>query len=409
MMKLKKSVVENTLIFMSFGLLFVDAFTGYILFSYHFNSNISLMYKMFFLLLCLVYCFSANQSNYKIVLVLMLSALIWSVSQNITNATSYAIRDLGDSLKVISLFIVFYTFSQFHNYDVKKFIKLFISINIIILLINILATKMGYGNSAYSSFGAKGFFQAGNSLSSIIILLSSFCLHFALRKSRGIFFVSLSIFLVIALMVGTKSGMLGVLIVGLLVLCSTFKVTLKNISAVSLMLFLIFILAIKVYEFLLTTPFFDRFIFVYENTGIWGALLSGRVAFLEDIYPYFMNSSYLELLFGLGSGGLSVFEKPLVEMDWFDMLFQFGFIPTIIYGIGLFSLLKKNYTFPGNQIDEFAEDLSNSSVVASIVLVIISVISGHVLLNGVVTFFWSVLLSLPFWYSNSLSEIKLTD
>ncbi|WP_270804871.1 O-antigen ligase family protein [Aeromonas sp. QDB66] len=397
-MLIDRRLVQQVLLTLSLGLLFFDALTGFVYFRFGVNSNLSTIYKLIFVFLCIVYCFENSRTTreYKLMLVAVIFCLLWATAININaNRISFYIKDIGDSIKLISVFVVYFTFSKLGQYDSKDFTKKFLLISTAVLVLNIVATVMGFGQSAYSNnFGAKGFFQAGNSLSSIVILISTFSFVLLKRLKEIYFYACFTFMVVIAYYIGTKSGMLGVLLSGILVILSRFKLSFRHMILISIAFLVVTYSAFWLFDFILNSVLYDRFIFMYENRGLLGALISGRDEFFRNIAPYFFNSDLLTLSFGFGTKGLAIFEKPLVEMDWFDMLFQFGFIPTFLYFSMFFVLLKDLH---GIKVNEFSynADLKSAALISTYILLCTSFISGHVLLNGVVTFFWGVLISLP--------------
>ena len=392
--------IERTLIYMAFGMLLIDAITGLFLLKFGVNTNLSTIYKIFFLMGCLILLYKQSIVEFRLAFGLLIMLMIWALYNNLTYDLSSFIGDFGDGLKLLSPIIVFFAFTHFRFHEAKVFVIKFVGISLSVLTINIIFTLLGVGRSTYGDFGAKGFFQSGNSLSAIIVLLSAFLLTLCYRRGMLAFLASFFVMLVMAVAIGTKSAMLGVVLVAGMIFVLRFRASYSQIVISGVILIVLSMLMFAAVKVLMETALYDRLMFFYSNGGLTRVLLSGRDSFLLEILPTFTQSGVADLLFGMGAEKLNSFDKAKVEIDPVDILFTFGFLLTFLY-FGLLSLvLGKVLTLSLLRDDPWHADLKLAASISICVLLFMSFVAGHVLINGVVTFVWGVTLALPFWHRN---------
>lgn len=401
-MRLRVIAVERILVYMAFGFLIIDSVTGLFLLKFGVNTNLSIIYKIVFLMGCLVYLSKQSKFEFQLSLALVLLVIIWALVSNFSYGLSSLFMDFGDGIKLLSSIIVFFAFSCFKFYETKKFVGKFLIINLSVLVFNIFFTLIGIGRSTYGNFGAKGFFQSGNSLSALIILLSALLLTFCYRRGMLAFLTAFLVMLTMSAFVGTKSAILGVLVLAGMIFLLRFRATyiqlvLSGVSLITLML----VMNVAV-EMMQQSALYGRILFFYDNKGLSGVLLSGRDAFLLDILPTYTESGFIDIFFGMGSEKLSFFDKAKVEIDPVDILFKFGFLIAFLYFGLLLLVLSKVFTLRLLHNDHSQADLKLAACSSAIVILLMSFISGHVLINGVVTFTWGIILALPLWHRNNV-------
>ncbi|MBY5978955.1 O-antigen ligase family protein [Ferrimonas balearica] len=401
-MQFRVIAVERILIYMAFGLLLIDAVTGLFLLKFGVNTNLSILYKIVFLMGCLVLLYKQSSFEFQLSFSLILLLIIWALANNVTYGPSSLIEDFGDGLKLLSPIIVFFAFTHFKYHEAKDFIVKFVVITLGVLVVNIVFTFIGIGRSTYGNFGAKGFFQSGNSLSAIIVLLSAFLLTLCYRRGMLAFLTSFLVMLATAAAIGTKSAILGVVLVAGMIFVLRFRATYTQLAISGVIFIVLSALMFVAVKMLMETTLWDRILFFYNNGGLTRVLLSGRDAFLLEILPTFTQSGFADLFFGMGAEKLHYFDKAKVEIDPVDILFKFGFLLTFLY-FGLLSLvLGKVFTLPLLRNDPWQSDLKLAACISTSVLLFMAFIAGHVLINGVVTFIWGAMLALPFWHRNNV-------
>ncbi|WP_026957850.1 O-antigen ligase family protein [Aliagarivorans taiwanensis] len=398
-------ILERFLFSMACGLLFVDSLTGFFVMKVGVDLKISVLYKLLFLFVGLFQLLRRNYSYFLFSVGLMTFAISWSVAQNITGGLHFLVFDFGEALKLVSTFIVFLVFSTFRLISCKNSYPKFIKITLAVLSLNIFASIIGIGSTAYGLFGAKGFFDSGNALSGIIVIICTFMLVDAIKKGTLVFCATSLFYAILAALIGTKSGILSVIIISMLVLLSRFYLTPKILMTLSALLPIVVVASVFVYQLFLESAIFERIVHFYNTGGLTRAILSDRDLFFWDIYPSFIEEGLPRLLFGYGFEELNKFNKPRVEIDPIDIVFIFGLLTFTVFVIFLRLLFKSVELLPNND-DSVMRDLKLSISISTFVLIVISSIAGHVLFNGFVTFLWGVTIAMPFWRRNNIDYCR---
>jgi len=394
----KERLRETILCLLSFFFLFVDSINGFVLSKFSFNSGLSLMYKLLFLVLCIIYLLKKNIQMFLVIITILFYVFSWAALKNIFGDATFLITDFSELLKLFTAIIVAITFSQFRFISPYIFLKLFFTFQLIIIVINVFFSLLGIGEMTYGTFGAKGFFYGGNSLSSILILIFGFFLF--LYKSRGDikFFAVFILFMLLAILIGTKGGVLGLFLI-------TIFLVLRDLNSRSFYLYALLCSAVVGLFFinaeeLIGSSLIQRILYFYEQGGIARVIFSGRDDFFTDIYPTFLSAGELVYLWGFGHGGLDQFSKPLVEMDVIDIVFKFGFVTLLLY------LVLVCYLFANIHISHNIVRSTYYQMVMtlSVILFFIGLIAGHVFFNGIVAPLLGIMLSIPVWEKNYISR-----
>ena len=403
---MKKNVefqLEYILSILAYGLLFIDSLTGFFVLKFGVDLKLSILYKVIFLFLGLILLLRRDSKLFIISFSALFFIILWSIFQNIFTSGKYLLFDFGEGLKLVSTFILFFVFSTFKYIDSISFCKRLIFVSLFTLVLNVFFSLIGIGTTSYGVFGAKGFFYAANALSGIIVLLSSFVMVHTFNKSIKSYVISTAALLLLAAMVGTKSGILGVLILFGLLPLLRFNVTPKVLGALIIIFPLLIITGFYIYQIFIESAIYERIVYFYETGGITRALLSDRDMFFMDIFPSFIDQGWIRLLWGFGFDNLNGFNKDTVEMDPIDIVFIFGLFTTTLYFLIMGYIFYKIRTIP-TENDPVMDEFKLSIGISSFVLFLISCIAGHILFNGVVTFIWGVTLALPFWRENNLAR-----
>ena len=262
--------------------------------------------------------------------------------------------------------------------------------------------NFGFKTYEITKAGTLGFYNSANEISGIISLLTPFMFILLAGKNKYLMkTLMLIIFLVVILMMGTKTPLLSLCItLGSIFMyyfyhCikkKTYKpivysLVLIIIGFISLMLVLPktnFYKNIEVHlEFLEVDNVFEVFT---EYELIDHFIFSQRLTFLEDKNELYKDSSVYEKIFGIGYTQDNKLYKA-VEMDYFDIYYSHGFIGFILYfGIYvyvLFNVLK----------DKQKTDFNRCMRLVSLLLIIIlSMFTGHIITGPAVSFIAAVII-----------------
>jgi hypothetical protein len=303
---------------------------------------------------------------------------------------SYFLIGFTYAFKIIFASVIyFFTVEMLAKYGVIKILRLFRNSAVLYSLIFFISIAAGLSYSTYyeGSFGSKGLFSSGNSLSIYFGSMSLIGLYiFFLSRRRLDFFLS-GLLMISALFVGTKTSILFIVFYILLLLyrISFFYKSLLLLLVASLFFNDVFFL------------FFDVIILRFENSGsISSFLASSRDVFVVDaLSNFYIEGIYiLRLFFGFGiymsfrtvSDDISLYDT--LENDFFDIFFSYGFV-----GIFLFLIFYFFHVFRAIYSKNFEPLLIFSS------LFLISGLIGHVLFDAMAV--------IPFVLSAALTTIKL--
>jgi len=196
------------------------------------------------------------------------------------------------------------------------------------------------------------------------------------------FFFIILLLSIVSLLIGTKSGFLGVL------LCAGFVIAMHmdaRALAYGLLLLILFTLGMFFFgEQLLEQPLFQRVLFFYDNGGITRVLFSGRDVKLMAIWPLFERADAWQWLLGLDMQAMQRVGVTRVEFDWMDMQINFGILLSLVVYLGYWVLFSRLLIQPKSTV-------VSAAIIAFLVLIMVSAIAGHVLYNGMVTPLWAAL------------------
>ena len=141
-------------------------------------------------------------------------------------------------------------------------------------------------------------------------------------------------------------------------------------------------------DFLTAIGLYDKIIWVIQEKGVWGLILSGRIEFSNQILDaYFESSKWFEYLFGIGTIGMSDYfnTKYSAEVDPVDIFVYFGVIGSfIVYTFTIFMLL------PSLLLLKTKKYFPPIIVLVNIVLLMLSIFSGHILNSGMLGLLWGM-------------------
>lgn len=305
------------------------------------------------------------------------------------------------SVEIANIFQIFYLpflIMFFNNYSNKyvndKFIlKLyFIYLNLIIIpyLLGI-----GYSVSEFyeEKIGYLGLFYGGNEISAILIGLLPTSINALIKnKNKIINIVFIVELLVCTILVGTKTLMLGVIIVILYFSIKYLKNNFNSFSKlkkrltiiVPVIFFIVFIVVLPytpMYKNIVTAAKFFNVDFsnLFSMYGLNKIVFSGRLGFLEKINDIFINSSILSIFMGIGK--TTLINTKLIEIDIFDIFYSIGIIGFVIWILYMIKGMKNSKL---NGIYKFT----------FILLIIISIFAGHILTSTNVSIYLALMIIL---------------
>ncbi len=300
------------------------------------------------------------------------------------------------------LFQVFYfsfNIYFFINYDNKVINDKFIyKVYLIYLNLIIIPYLLGIGVYASDYYigksGYYGLFNGGNEISAIILGLMPITIYYLIKnKNWFLKLFTLIETLACVILIGTKTILLGTIIIIIYFIFNFIKRNYKIISRKQyIYLGLVFILILVISYFVLPmTPLFKNIYLAlkffnvnsirdFTNIDVIDSIIfSGRLNLLKSINEIYMNSNILIKIFGLGESTL--LNLKLIEIDIFDIFYSIGILGSLVYLI-IFILIIKNIKL--NSIYKFS----------FILLLIVSLFTGHILTSTCVSIYFGILVLL---------------
>ncbi|MBZ5486431.1 O-antigen ligase family protein [Halomonas aquamarina] len=381
--KLKKCF---NLILLGFLLLWpaVDTLNGYFYYQDASFVSISAPYKavgfIFIVILMLLY-YPYRFFQFLLLVATISFCLIYQIAvyEEISESVAWAVRGL------LTMALLLYLISEKGEnvfWTRKKIVNLML-FYFFVMAVNVALGVAGVGESQYAGgIGGKGFIIAGNEMSYLMLASASVVLfHTSIKKNVWILIAVFLAFFLFFLMKATKAAMLGVLLIFFfsLVFNGFFKV--KRLPVIYGTGLLVGLAALVLgYQFIQSTGLLDRIQYLYKlHDGFWGALLSGRVAFVQDaFYQVISHFNVADAVLGIGVDELRRIRGSIVEIDVIDVFITFGLVGPIIFYLpwimGLFwsvGLMSKN--------------LKNGAcfVLLLLTLIGVSLTAGHVVNSGI--------------------------
>lgn len=412
---MKEKIIKLVELFLLLSPLF-DMLTAFCLKVLNVDFTIGMIVRFIIMLICLFYViFVYKKKDKKYLLLILGSIFIYllafltiMITDKDTTILLYELKNALRSFYFPVLLITFYAIVK----DNKIFIsnKILITVYIIYLLGIFIPDILGIGFDSYeiTKEGAIGFFNAANEISAIIsILMPLFLLYLYEKKSFVLTVLLVGVLVFDILSIGTKGPLLAFfLILGVVVLIYILylvKERLYKRLSILLGVFILFIFFLSVYlpktafyknievhlEFLKVESIFDVFT-DYELFDHF--IFSSRLKFLGNTYDSYSKAPFQEKLFGIGYIENYDSDKEttkMIEMDYFDILFRHGIIGFMIYiSIFVYFLIKsiKHTIYLKNIPYKICNGLS------LFLIVLLSFITGHVLLAPAVSIFVALIL-----------------
>ena len=373
----------------------VDSINGLLVRNIDFS--ISTIYKSLIMILIAVYLSRLKQIKFLkwLVWVFLLLAIHFIDG-------SLAGIEFAWAIKFLSIVLSFFFFKTFIESNDPDIIFKITKFSLWVIVLNILIGLAGFGYAQYArdGIGTRGLFFAGNELGVLLLMISLIILSRYLIFNRIKSYLIYSIlFIFIAAMLTTKTAVFGQFLIIFSLPFIHFNQTKKNwvINKSSLKLVgFAFVIAFVGLPFLINYVLYDmnlisRISFWSERVGVSTLIFSGRNLRAIEVIEYLqINSSFVNNIFGYGYAVLTgILEGNIAEIDLLDIFMVFGIIGVIgTYGFLFNEFFKK--------ID--ARDFIYRPYVrfGILMLIIVSLTSGHVLNSGMAGIMIGMFLSLQY-------------
>lgn len=283
-------------------------------------------------------------------------------------------------------------FFKHYEFPIEKN-KVFGIILITYISIFLLSYVFGIGADAYlesdGKSGFKGLFSSINEFSAILVCLLSVVTTYLKKNKKYISLIGIIILaLLCSLLIGTKVLMGGIIFTVLYLLWgereNLFIKRTRN-QKIGIIVVCIVVMVVGCFLFTKTRTYQNMKVqqnfFEVENVlsldFVNRVVYNNRLTFLQENFDYFKDQNIVKILLGIG---INDYDIKMVEIDVFDITFRYGIIGIIIF-IGSI-VLATNW-----------KEIKSENKVAIILLIIVSLTSGHVLIYPAACIYFGLVLS----------------
>ncbi|RUO62612.1 O-antigen ligase family protein [Pseudidiomarina insulisalsae] len=398
-----------TLFAMAF-LLWVDTLTGMSVYYGVGIGSISMLYKL--MIIGLVFVIIGSHSPRLLALFLFgfiilligpsQSFLTFGESKYYFDDISYALKLLTPVLIFSFMFIIKRSYPELINY----WLPVILFSNFAAVIFNLVLGKLGFGWPSYSGtagqpgIGVNGFYVAGNELSACFVLLYGFVLHHVwLHRSKWSYVMVALSALYFGAAIATKTAMLASLLLVFLVPLINerehlFKFTKLKLALLGPFLIVTFGVVLFIEAVLTSIGLWEKFTWIIAEKGVLTLIVSGRDEKASQLLAYFEQyASVWDYLWGIGASGITHFEPIFygAEVDPVDIFIWFGFTGVLIVLAGI---VVMNYlAVRAIRSPAFYPPII---VLVNLILLLLSLISGHIWASGMLGILWGAFNGLIF-------------
>ncbi|HEX5793202.1 MAG TPA: O-antigen ligase family protein [Rheinheimera sp.] len=382
--------------------LLIDGVNGALL---QFTGNsfaLSALYKLSLLTLMAVSLATVQPRQLAAIVVLLLLLLLGPALYWPALPLRWPLADLQLALKAVSPLLAFYYLYSLQQREPdrsKLLCRYTLYFSALILLLNTLAGLAGFGFTAYqpldgvaqSFLGIKGFFYSTNELSAVLLVLSCALLLLSWPRSKVLYGLLSALSLMIAVLLLTKTGLFGVLLLVVLIplLMQQRQFWQQHKLAVGVALVLLLLSALLVMlngeSLLRLLGIYDKLVFVYQQRGISGILLSSRDYYAEQIWQVLAQYfSDWQRALGVGQGSIALYlKKYFAELDWFDLLVFHGVAGLAVLLLTFSVFLRHSWQVRNNGI-------GRCLLLLNLLLLLVSSVAGHIITSGMLWLPWAL-------------------
>lgn len=425
----------------------LDLLTSFSIYVLHMSATVGIVVRFAFMLLALGYLLlhHKQQGAKKYILYLCLFGIVLAIGL-VNNLMVKSPVSFGEEVKfimksvypIVLLFGYIIALKELKNneFAFHKIITYFLYATLIlsISIIAAMATGTDFPSYPNSKIGSRGWFFAGNDLSSIFAIMFPIVVLYSVHKttsfSKVYYWIPTVLAMYASIMIGTKVGYGAIVItlgIALFFLFIEYMTHRKKEGKGFTYLVNTIVAAIVLGGLLVLTPQtpiaknMSIHLQIYEykksvqdekdrkegkvvkeeehkqgeltDSEMKSLIYSDRDKFLKVYKQYYKEAPLSQKLFGMGYAGNYTTKMKLVEMDFHDLFFAFGIVgflmyllPLLYFGIKIFIRLITNF----KKLFSVKHMLLASTLVLSLG---IGFMSGHVLTAPAVSIFFVVILA----------------
>lgn len=425
----------------------LDLLTSFSIYVLHMSATVGIVVRFAFMLLALGYLLlhHKQQGAKKYILYLCLFGIVLAIGL-VNNLMIKSPVSFGEEVKfimksvypIVLLFGYIIALKELKNneFAFHKIITYFLYATLIlsISIITAMATGTDFPSYPNSKIGSRGWFFAGNDLSSIFAIMFPIVVLYSVHKttsfSKVYYWIPTVLAMYASIMIGTKVGYGAIVItlgIALFFLFIEYMMHRKKEGKGFTYLVNTVVAAVVLGGLLVLTPQtpiaknMSIHLQIYEykksvqdekdrkegkvvkeeehkqgeltDSEMKSLIYSDRDKFLKVYKQYYKEAPLSQKLFGMGYAGNYTTKMKLVEMDFHDLFFAFGIVgflmyllPLLYFGIKIFISLITNF----KKLFSVKHMLLASTLVLSLG---IGFMSGHVLTAPAVSIFFVVILA----------------
>lgn len=425
----------------------LDLLTSFSIYVLHMSATVGIVVRFAFMLLALGYLLlhHKQQGAKKYILYLCLFGIVLAIGL-VNNLMVKSPVSFGEEVKfilksvypIVLLFGYIIALKELKNneFAFHKIITYFLYATLILSISIIVAMATGTDFPSYpnSKIGSRGWFFAGNDLSSIFAIMFPIVVLYSVHKttsfSKVYYWIPTVLAMYASIMIGTKVGYGAIVItlgIALFFLFIEYMMHRKKEGKGFTYLVNTVVAAVVLGGLLVLTPQtpiaknMSIHLQIYEykksvqeekdrkegkevkeeehkqgeltDSEMKSLIYSDRDKFLKVYKQYYKEAPLSQKLFGMGYAGNYTTKMKLVEMDFHDLFFAFGIVgflmyllPLLYFGIKIFIRLITNF----KKLFSVKHMLLASTLVLSLG---IGFMSGHVLTAPAVSIFFVVILA----------------
>lgn len=425
----------------------LDLLTSFSIYVLHMSATVGIVVRFAFMLLALGYLLlhHKQQGAKKYILYLCLFGIVLTIGL-VNNLMIKSPVSFGEEVKfimksvypIVLLFGYIIALKELKNneFAFHKIITYFLYATLIlsISIIAAMATGTDFPSYPNSKIGSRGWFFAGNDLSSIFAIMFPIVVLYSVHKttsfSKVYYWIPTVLAMYASIMIGTKVGYGAIVItlgIALFFLFIEYMMHRKKEGKGFTYLVNTIVAAVVLGGLLVLTPQtpiaknMSIHLQIYEykksvqdekdrkegkvvkeeehkqgeltDSEMKSLIYSDRDKFLKVYKQYYKEAPLSQKLFGMGYAGNYTTKMKLVEMDFHDLFFAFGIVgflmyllPLLYFGIKIFIRLITNF----KKLFSVKHMLLASTLVLSLG---IGFMSGHVLTAPAVSIFFVVILA----------------
>ncbi|KZD38821.1 O-antigen ligase family protein [Bacillus cereus] len=425
----------------------LDLLTSFSIYVLHMSATVGIVVRFAFMLLALGYLLlhHKQQGAKKYILYLCLFGIVLAIGL-VNNLMVKSPVSFGEEVKfilksvypIVLLFGYIIALKELKNneFAFHKIITYFLYATLILSISIIVAMATGTDFPSYpnSKIGSRGWFFAGNDLSSIFAIMFPIVVLYSVHKttsfSKVYYWIPTVLAMYASIMIGTKVGYGAIVItlgIALFFLFIEYMMHRKKEGKGFTYLVNTVVAAVVLGGLFVLTPQtpiaknMSIHLQIYEykksvqdekdrkegkevkeeehkqgeltDSEMKSLIYSDRDKFLKVYKQYYKEAPLSQKLFGMGYAGNYTTKMKLVEMDFHDLFFAFGIVgflmyvlPLLYFGIKIFIRLITNF----KKLFSVKHMLLASTLVLSLG---IGFMSGHVLTAPAVSIFFVVILA----------------